>query len=63
MITHKATNIDTFAGEELEPGDRKIQFKKSPERGHAAVIDPFDAIQASLVFGHFFEKSLSVNLC
>ena len=34
-----------------------------PLRDHAAVIDPSDDIQASLVFGHFFEKSLSVNLC
>ncbi len=36
---------------------------KHPQRGHAAVIDPSDDIQASLVLGHFFEKSLSVNLC
>ena len=36
---------------------------KHPLRGHAAVIHPSDDIQASLVFGHFFEKSLSVNLC
>ena len=34
-----------------------------PLRGHAAVIDPSDDIQASLVFGHFSKKSLSVNLC
>ena len=31
-ITQKARNIDTLAGEVLEPGDRKIQFKTSPER-------------------------------
>ncbi len=36
---------------------------KHPLRGHAAIIDPSNDIQASLVFGPFFEKSLSVNLC
>ena len=34
-----------------------------PLRGHAAIIDPSDDIQANLVFGHFSKKSLSVNLC
>jgi len=29
---------------------------KHPLRGHAAVIDPSDDIQASLVFGHFSKK-------
>jgi hypothetical protein len=61
-ITQKARNIDTLAGEVLEPGDQKIQFKTSSEKP-CCRIDPSDEIQAILVLGHFFEKSLSKNLC
>ncbi len=42
-ITQKVRNIDTLAGEVLEPGDRKFN-SKHPLRGHAAVIDPVDDI-------------------
>ncbi len=58
-------NIDMLAGEVLKRLNQEIEKFNSKHllRGHAAIIDPSDDIQASLVFGHFFEKSLSVNLC
>ncbi len=62
---HRKLGILTPCGWQVKYLNQEIEEFKSKHtlRGHAAVIDPSYDIQARLVFGHFFEKSPSVNLC